>query len=192
MLSRISLAALLAIATLQGAVSAQETRQDVVLGVGGTVTGQILGADKQPVPNEEIRFTSAAGKTIVTRSDPKGVFTVSGVPGGSLVAQSRFSTSYLRCWPQGTEPRTAKHNLVMNCTPGPVQHPVTMASHSVPCTTCPPNQCAAPAKKRGPLGILGGGGIGSASPAAVVGGAAVVGLGVWGIVELADDDSSAS
>lgn len=178
------------------AQTTQSIQSDVVLGAGGTLVGQLLGPNKQPISGEEIRFLDASGKVVVAKANKNGVFTAQGLSRGSLIAQTTTTTSYLRGWPQGTEPRNAQRNLVINASKhnAAAQMQASPAAFQVPMTgtpvqpvvhTTPVQQPSFGPFRRVLNGVKG-------RPGVAVGTGVALGAGIWGITELADDNNSAS
>lgn len=189
---RIGLAALALAAVVASSASAQMKQQDVVLSEGGVLRGQMMDANSKPVANEEIRFYDAAGKVTKVVTNDRGAFQATGLSGGSLVAQSKHSVTYLRGWPQGTQPRHAASELKVNASPeagvGVAQATYFGPNSQGPIISRPSNGFGGGAAG----GAAGGGIFSNVSAGGVLVGGTIVGLATWGIVEVATDDDSAS
>jgi hypothetical protein len=94
--------------TLVKAPAARPIIRDVELAHGGLLIGRLLDANGRPLSNAEVALVSGETTLAETRSDPEGVFAVSGLRGGVHQIVTPDTAQVCRLWANGTAPpRTA-------------------------------------------------------------------------------------
>ena len=162
--------------------------QDVALTNGNFLVGKLCKADGTPLAAEPIAIKTANGKA-KSWTDKNGQFVIGNVPSGTQQLETSFAVYPIRTWGAASAPPHASQTFNnLGCTP--------LMAAGYTRANCPTEPAMPLRTIRGQncdgRGDGRGGGMALGPVAKVAGVGLAVGLGVWGIVELADDDPPAS
>lgn len=176
--------------------------QDIALLKGEYLVGLVKQDAKTAATGQRVELVNFKGERSEAKTDEQGRFVFKGLSGGSHMLVIGDKAFPVRMWSEGIAPRSAKQYFSYTATPAvrtvqyttpAAQPPAMIVRGQAPyCDNCQ-GACdggcdGVGGGHKGPFG----GAFAGITPAGAVVGATAVGLGVWGIVELADDDDSAS
>ena len=86
---------------------------DVALQAGGTLVGQVVNTEGQPIANSEV-IVAAQGKPIArAASDAQGNFRIASLKGGTVEVAAVGVAGNCRLWAPGTAPPAAQNGLLV-------------------------------------------------------------------------------
>lgn len=89
------------------------TVRDVALGSGGTLSGQLLSAQGQPLGKRTV-FVARSGKVVArATTDQRGAFKVAGLQGGVYQVAAAQTTETIRLWAENTAPPAAGREVLL-------------------------------------------------------------------------------
>jgi hypothetical protein len=100
------------IPTAAATVTAAFNVSDVSLESDGTLRGQAVTAQGQPLANQAIALDNGVTQTTVS-TDSQGQFQFDGVRGGAYRVQVADQTQFIRAWTDGTAPPSASRGLMV-------------------------------------------------------------------------------
>ena len=87
--------------------------QDVVLGPGGTLTGQLVDGQGKSLANQIVSATQSKGKVHQAVTDSSGRFLINQLSSGVYTIRSDKSGRVCRLWADGTAPPVATSELLI-------------------------------------------------------------------------------
>ena len=90
-----------------------QTVQDITLGPGGSLTGQVVDPQGKPLPGHPLVVRQIGGAQLQATTDAQGRFTVQGLRGGVWQITSSQLTSVCRCWTARAAPPSANRELLV-------------------------------------------------------------------------------
>ncbi len=88
------------------------TVADVALGVDGSLAGQAMTLQGQPLVNQTVLMSNGQRQMTAT-TDAKGQFRFTGLRGGAYTVTTSRQTLTCRAWKAGTEPPNATRGLMI-------------------------------------------------------------------------------
>jgi hypothetical protein len=85
---------------------------DVALGADGSLNGQVMTLQGQPLANQPVVITSTRQQAATT-TDAKGQFRFAGLRGGAYAVHIGQQTHMCRAWKAGTAPPSATRGLMV-------------------------------------------------------------------------------
>ena len=86
---------------------------DIELGQNGLLRGQLVDPQGQVQAAVPVTVDSQDGRTITTRTDRNGYFTITGMRGGVCIVTVDGSQTLCRAWVSGTAPPAAQSALLL-------------------------------------------------------------------------------
>lgn len=99
--------------TLLAADSAKPVVKDVRLWEGGTLLGQVVDAQGQPLPETLVTLRDNKGNAVPTKTDQNGYFAFQGVPSGAYALAGAGAEGNYRAWTKQVAPPSAQPGVLM-------------------------------------------------------------------------------
>lgn len=87
--------------------------QDVALGPGGSLQGQLIDAQGIAAPKFPVAVRNGQQEIATLVTSPQGFFRVTGVRGGVYRVDAGGSTQFIRAWADGTAPPSAQPGVLL-------------------------------------------------------------------------------
>ncbi len=98
---------------LMAAAPANVKINDVALGNGGTLLGQVVDPQGLGVAGAQVVVLQQGQKPVQTVADKTGMFQVVGLKGGTAQVATTGGQNVYRLWAANTAPATAKHSALL-------------------------------------------------------------------------------
>lgn len=92
---------------------AKPVASDVKLWKGGTLLGQVVDAQGQPVATTVVTLRDTKGNAVETRTDPGGYFAFKGVPSDAYTVSGAGAEGTYRAWSESVAPPSAQPGVLM-------------------------------------------------------------------------------
>ncbi len=112
---------ILAEAPASGAQQSRSIIGDIQLGQDGTLRGQVVNRQGQPVANREVTLLQGEGTVARATTDERGNFSVAGLRSGVYGIQSAGQTSVHRLWSANVAPPSAHTGVMLVSGPQAVR-----------------------------------------------------------------------
>jgi hypothetical protein len=99
--------------TLLAAEPVKPVVNDVKLWGGGTLLGQLVDAQGQPVPDTVVTLRDNAGNAVPTKTDTRGYFAFQGLKSGAYVLSGAEAQGTYRAWTESVAPPSAQPGVLM-------------------------------------------------------------------------------
>jgi carboxypeptidase family protein len=100
-------------ATAQATAAEAPTIADVSLGEGGTLSGQVLDAEGNPVADTGVTVSSAGRNVATATTDAEGHFAIGGLSGGVYEVASGENSGLFRLWTAHASPPSANQAILI-------------------------------------------------------------------------------
>ncbi|NUQ64159.1 MAG: carboxypeptidase regulatory-like domain-containing protein [Pirellulales bacterium] len=99
--------------TLLGAQPAKPVANDVKLWKGGTMLGQVVDAQGQPIPETIVTLRDSKGNAVAAKTDPRGYFTFQGLKSGAYSVSGAGAEGAYRAWTESVAPPSAQPGVLL-------------------------------------------------------------------------------
>lgn len=91
----------------------QPVVNDVKLWDGGTMVGQVVDVQGQPVPETLVTLQDTKGNAVPTKTDGRGYFAYKGLQSGAYVVSGAGGGGTYRAWAQSVAPPSAQPGVLI-------------------------------------------------------------------------------
>jgi hypothetical protein len=99
------------LAASNDAIGNERVVRDIALAPGGLLAGEVLDAQRRPLPNAEVAVLAGDTTVVATHTDAHGMFAVTGLRGGVHQVRTPLGSQVCRLWAVGTAPPCAADSL---------------------------------------------------------------------------------